>query len=98
MSKKPKQLVMEEVMSKKKIKKAKKTEEKKPNIFNRASTKLSEWKKERAERKAEEQEMAEVAYKYARDIKELADRAALLEVAKKFEEKAQRLRKMASEM
>ena len=97
-------------MSKRRIKRAKeKNQEKKPNVLTRTkenlsvkvqsvSSKFSEWKKARKEQKLEKQELNELAYRYARDLKELSDRAALIELAKKSEARAKHLRELAEEM
>ena len=70
----------------------------KKNPFKSISTKISEMKKERAERKFEKQEMEELAGLLAQDLKEMADKMALISLAKRMEDRAKKIRDIAKEM
>lgn len=87
--------------------------EKKPNVLIRAGKSIGlvasntgkviaspffKWNTARKERKTEKQEMKEIAQYIAEDIKVKADRLTLLELAKKQEERAAQLRKLAKEI
>ena len=86
----------------KKIKTKKKTkptgQENTPNWLAPIKTKINEWKKNHKQRQTDRQEMKELAGYIAADMKVKADRVALLELAKRAEERAKQLRKLAEEL
>ena len=67
-------------------------------IFSSITESFKEWNKKRKERKLEKQEFAELASIIAEDVKVMADKAALLELADRQEKRAKELRKIAREL
>ena len=86
----------------KKNKKSQPSKNKQSNVFTRVTktigSTVANWKEQRAEKKAAKQEEKELVTLVTEDMKTMANKMLLLEAAKRSEERAAQLRKMAEEL